>query len=41
MSRSQSLVFLVHQINYILFKAHTTRSSSWYSQPHPQDAYFK
>ncbi|OEL28789.1 hypothetical protein BAE44_0010195 [Dichanthelium oligosanthes] len=38
MSGSQPRVFLVHQKNYILLKAHTTRSSSWYFQPHPQNA---
>ena len=31
-------VFLVHQINP---STHTTRSSSWYFQPHPQDAQFR
>jgi hypothetical protein len=35
MSVSHFRVFLVHQINP---STHTTRSSSWYFQPHPQDA---
>jgi len=35
MSASHFRVFLVHQINP---STHTTRSSSWYFQPHPQDA---
>lgn len=37
-SVSHFRVFLVHQINP---STHTTRSSSWYFQPHPQDAQFE